>query len=346
MITTRSELLANLTANVAPALVSRFSEREESVRNEILSTFTTLLRQIRLFGLQPQATEVLRQSPGALKRKWDADGTDVDAEGDTLSHVRALVPSIVKALAKEIASKSASTRLASYIVLQELIKVLHGGLGDHVGLLVGQMDRILKGTDSVSGSANSVKTEILTFLQLLFSYHEPSTFDKYLDQLVPYISSTIEDKVHRDAVEGLQVTSALVRVLRPLTDTGNAGHYAKYVVELFSATTKRLTRSDSDQEIKEKGIATLGDLLCHAGDDLSNHLHEALTLLLERIQNEVTRYAAVRVTSQVVTSPVCKGAEMTSFCGQALQEVTLLLRKNNRLLRTASFECLIGLLTR
>lgn len=50
IIETRSDLLQQLYEDVAPALISRFKEREESVRADILQTFITLLRQTNVYG--------------------------------------------------------------------------------------------------------------------------------------------------------------------------------------------------------------------------------------------------------------------------------------------------------
>lgn len=50
IIETRSDLLQQLYESVAPALIGRFKEREESVRADILQTFITLLRQTNVYG--------------------------------------------------------------------------------------------------------------------------------------------------------------------------------------------------------------------------------------------------------------------------------------------------------
>jgi len=50
IIGTRHEILVKLYLEVAPALVSRFNEREESVRVDVLHTFIILLRQTFVYG--------------------------------------------------------------------------------------------------------------------------------------------------------------------------------------------------------------------------------------------------------------------------------------------------------
>lgn len=49
VIDTRSDLLQQMYENVAPVLINRFKEREESVRVDIFETFITLLRQTAVY---------------------------------------------------------------------------------------------------------------------------------------------------------------------------------------------------------------------------------------------------------------------------------------------------------
>ena len=352
IISTRSELLLSLISSVSPALVMRFSEREESVRLEVMQTFMTVLRQVQLHGGTAQATEVMRQSPGALKRKWneeDAMHAAIAQEGSPVSQIKALEPAIAKTLAKELVSKSMATRFSGYAVLRELMVVLRGGLDSHIGLLLGQTEHSLKGADSNSGPSANLKAEVLSFLQIFFRFHSPSLFESHLDQLVAFIISVINDKLHRDTIEGLNVSTELVKVLRPIDQPGSvdlSGRYKSYILDLYTATTSRVARSDSDQEIKEKAIATLGALLSHAGDDLDEKHKECLPLIIERLSNELTRLAAVKVIAQVAASPVCKGHHMDAFTETAIGDVAVLLRKNSRSVRLASFDCLAALIRR
>lgn len=52
VIETRLDLLEQLYENVAPALINRFKEREETVRIDVLQTFIILLRQTGLHERQ------------------------------------------------------------------------------------------------------------------------------------------------------------------------------------------------------------------------------------------------------------------------------------------------------
>ncbi|EST09497.1 TATA-binding protein interacting (TIP20) [Kalmanozyma brasiliensis GHG001] len=363
-LTSRPELLSQNVSSVAPVLVARFSEREESVRLEVLDTFLALLKQMQLYAGGPQATEVIGSSSassasqaaaiaaaGVLKRKrneMDADDTEDSPRGQLSS----LVPAIAKALEREIVSKSIPTRHKSFVVLRELVMVLHGGLEAHIGSILASTEKALKGAESASSGGSNLKADVLGFFRVLFLTHAPKSFDDQLPTLVPILAASIEDKLHRSCIEAFLTCSQLVSVLRPLSataaspTTARPGQYKPYLLQIYSAAVSRLNRLDSDQEIKERGIACLGVLLAHAGDDLAEKHDECFELLTARLTNEVTRFVTVKVIAQIAASPVCSGPAFDAFLQSAIAEVATLLRKSNRQLRLAAFDCLAAALSR
>lgn len=363
-LTSRPELLTQNVGNVAPILVTRFSEREESVRLEILDTFLALLKQMQLYAGGPQATEVMGSSSvssanqaaaiaaaGVLKRKRNE--TDADhVQGSPRSQLLVLVPAIAKALNREIISKSIPTRHKSFVVLRELVIVLHGGLEAHIGTILAHTEKALKGAESAASGGSNLKADVLGFFRVLILTHAPKSFDDQLPGLVPILAASIEDKLHRSCVEAFLTCSQLVSVLRPLGTAAAGAHgarpgqYKTYLLQIYAATVARLNRLDSDQEIKERGIACLGVLLAHAGDDLAEKHRECFDLLTARLTNEVTRFITVKVITQIAASPICAGAAFDAFLRDSISEVATLLRKSNRQLRLAAFDCLTAALSR
>ncbi|QRW05866.1 cullin-associated NEDD8-dissociated protein 1 [Ceratobasidium sp. AG-Ba] len=66
VISTRPDMLGELYGNVAPVLVSRFGDREPTVRHEVWSAFTVLVRQTRQQG-QPSHAALSSLLPKLLK---------------------------------------------------------------------------------------------------------------------------------------------------------------------------------------------------------------------------------------------------------------------------------------
>lgn len=347
-ITTRPELLVTLVAEVAPVLVSRFSEREESVRLEVLQAFYSLVKQIQLSSGLPQATEVRAQSPGALKRKRDLkDGEE--ASSDPLTQLRSLTPGLVKALLKQLPSKSSSTRLIAARVFKELAVVLRGGLAQHIPALINQLNKSVTTAESSSGAGSAFKAEIIALLRVVFATHAPASYEKELPVAVPILASAISDKASKDSLEAFIASSDLVASLYSSSAERAAPRdptYKAHVAVLYEATLSRLNRQDSDQEIKELGIATLGELMARAGDDLDEKAMECLGALLERLRNEVTRFATVKVVEKIASSKACSVQKFDDFLQESAALIYSLLRQSNRALKLAVFDALTAVMQR
>lgn len=57
-----------------------------------------------------------------------------------------------------------------------------------------------------------------------------------------------------------------------------------------------------DQEVKERAIACMGQIIANMGDVLNNELNVCLPIFLERLRNEVTRLSAVRALIMIAGS--------------------------------------------
>ena len=76
-ISTRShDLLGSFYQSVSPVLIQRFGEREETVKVEVWTTFTSLLAQTKVWGVGSQRAK--EESTGKLKRKRSSDMMDTE----------------------------------------------------------------------------------------------------------------------------------------------------------------------------------------------------------------------------------------------------------------------------
>ena len=69
-----------------------------------------------------------------------------------------------------------------------------------------------------------------------------------------------------------------------------------YVLQIYNVILQRVSTTGADQEVKERSILCLGVLLSRVGDELKEELEltTCLLLLLEKLQNELTRLMAVK----------------------------------------------------
>ena len=103
----------------------------------------------------------------------------------------------------------------------------------------------------------------------------------------------------------------------------------KYVKVLFEAVYPRLDAHDIDQEIKECAITAVGMIVRHLGeyrvlyhsrsppplwanplmmffpgDHLSSELPRILSVLMEKLRNEITRMPTLKALASIATSPL------------------------------------------
>ncbi|GAA5975297.1 hypothetical protein JCM5350_006418 [Sporobolomyces pararoseus] len=360
LISTRPDLLSTFYKTVSPALIARFGDREETVKVEIWGTETTLLKVTKEEvlghrkgvvnnGLAAGDSQVGGSaSPrGGLKRKRSSDQMSVD--DGPLAQLNVQTPSIVKSIVGQLTAKSLSTRQAGFALLHELVAVLSGGLESQIPLLVTRIEASLKTTDSgLSGAATQLKIEVLSLLSLFFRTHHPKTYSDELSRLVPLIVAGISDRFNKIAAEAFVTASSLIKALRPVSPNASTlpPPLVSHLTSIYQATMERLQGPDADEEVKGRGIQTLGTLLYHAGDYAAGDLSTALSFLRDRLKIEVQRIVAVQTVGFVASSPVLKGTEFDQFVLESLSEVSSLLRKVHRPLKIAAFDAIDALLAR
>lgn len=106
------------------------------------------------------------------------------------------------------------------------------------------------------------------------------------------------------------------QVIRPLdsqSESSDSFDPSPYIGDLFSCTIKRLKAADIDQEVKERAISCMGQIICNLGDRLPAELPGTLLIFLERLKNEITRLTTVKGKPRPLASPaVGRGADSGS----------------------------------
>uniref|UniRef100_A0A8C9U3J5 Cullin-associated and neddylation-dissociated 2 (putative) n=1 Tax=Scleropages formosus TaxID=113540 RepID=A0A8C9U3J5_SCLFO len=301
VISTRRDLLLELYGSVAPALVARFREREENVRTDIFLAFIALLRQTRA-------------PPDVALCLWFK----------VLFFFWTQVPSIVKALHKQLKEKSIKSRQGCFSLLTELASVAPGALADHIPALIPGIVYSL--TDKSSSS--NMKIDALSFLYVLLCNHPPEVFHPHIKIFLPPVVRCTEDPFYKITSEALLVTQQIVKIVRPLEKpTSMTFDVRPYVKDLFSATLQRLKAADIDQEVKERAISCMGYIICHLGDQLGADLQPTLQIFLDRLKNEITRFSAVKALTLITASPL--KIDLRPVLPEGIQILGSFLRKNH-----------------
>uniref|UniRef100_A0AAY4B150 TATA-binding protein interacting (TIP20) domain-containing protein n=1 Tax=Denticeps clupeoides TaxID=299321 RepID=A0AAY4B150_9TELE len=307
VVSSRRDLLPDLYASVCPVLVGRFKEREENVRTDIFLAFVALLRQTRPL-------------PGSQASLYPG------------------VPSVVKALHKQLREKSMKSRQGCFSLLSELAGVLPGAMGEHLPVIV---PGIVYSLYDKSASSN-MKIETLSFLHILLCSHTPDVFHPHFKVILPPVVHCVNDPFYKITSEALLVMQQMVKVMRPL-DTPSSFDTKPYVKDIFSSTLKRLQATDIDQEVKERAISCMGHIVSHLGDQLGADLQPTLQILLERLKNEITRLTAVKTLTTVAQSFL--KIDLRPILPESIPIMATFLRKNQRALRLGSLAALNMIVT-
>ncbi|XP_078075955.1 cullin-associated NEDD8-dissociated protein 1 [Mustelus asterias] len=315
VVSTRHEMLPEFYKTVSPALIARFKEREENVKADVFHAYLSLLKQTR------------------PAQSWHLDPDAMEQEETPLVMLQNQVPNIVKALHKQMKEKSVKTRQCCFHMLTELVNVLPGALTQHVPVLV---PGIIFSLNDKSSSSN-LKIDALSCLYVILCNHSPQVFHPHVEALVPPVVACVGDPFYKITSEALLVTQQLVKVIRPV-DQLYSFDAAPYINDLFTCTVKRLKAADIDQEVKERAISCMGQIICNLGDHLGSDLPSTLQIFLERLKNEITRLTTVKALTLIAGSSL--KIDLRPVLGEGVPILASFLRKNQRALKLSTLSAL------
>ncbi|KZV77815.1 ARM repeat-containing protein, partial [Exidia glandulosa HHB12029] len=258
IISTRPELLATLLKNVSPVLISRFGDREETVKLEIWTTYVTLLTQVRVYGGAP----AVKETEGVVgEKRKRSDDEEMELEDTPYGLLKGQVPALAKTLLKQLrAPKTAATTLQNgFNVLQSLCTVLPGSLSAHAPQVIETSRLVLSLASNATTSA--LHTTVLSFLALFFSTHSPASFSAPFSSLAPTLLTSLGDKHPRIASESFRVFSSLLNALKPVKGQD-------WPDKVYTETVRRLGSNETDAEVREHAEDVVGDLWACATDSV------------------------------------------------------------------------------
>ncbi|XP_071811076.1 cullin-associated NEDD8-dissociated protein 1-like isoform X1 [Apostichopus japonicus] len=311
VIGSRHDMLPDFYKTVSPALIGRFKEREENVKADIFQAYIALLRQTKPINVNIYDPDAMEQEEGPV------------------ALLRQQTPNIVKAVHKQMKEKSTKTRQGCLCLLTELIHVSPGALANHIPALV---PGIIYSLGDKNGSSN-MKIDTLTFLNCLLLNHNPQVFHPHLTILVPPVIAAVGDSFYKTTSEALCVTQTLVKVIRPI-DIETSFDFTPFVLDLFECTLTRLKAADIDQEVKERAISCMGQIICNLGDHLTSELGTCLPIFLDRLRNEITRLKTVKALMMIAGSPL--KIDISPILPQGVPILASFLRKNHRALKLST----------
>ena len=338
IIVSYPDTLPEIYREVAPMLISRFNEREESVRVEIFTSFREL---VRVTGLQGGEIVLSRDVPvgvGKRRRESSQSGDRPPPPKALGSQLLSLVPRMSKALTKQMTGNSVPTRLAGFGLAREVVEVLNGGLGEVLPTYIRPIESAMQmqgqsriASVGTSGANESnLKIETLRFIKSIFKTHSAETIGTQIAaDLAKVVNDTItSEKFYKVVAEAFDTVVPIISVLGVLGDLSSLGTIAKTINDKVAA-------ADIDQEVREKSIIALGTVLKTVGADAG------FELLVDKLKIESVRLVTVKVIADVVEQSSAVGGPWVDI---VIGELSAYLRRTNRDLKSASLRAILAIL--
>uniref|UniRef100_A0A8R1DF18 TIP120 domain-containing protein n=1 Tax=Caenorhabditis japonica TaxID=281687 RepID=A0A8R1DF18_CAEJA len=310
MISSHRDSLLALSTTIAPIVIGRFKEREETVRTEIISAYIALLNQIAI--MVPDLQKAVVENSG----EDSIDTDDIVEIGGTkyssnylsknqLEIVKSLAaqkPQLLRVISKSM-KKHPKTGPKCIELLTALIRTYPSGLEDSLDELIPGVSTVL--TDKTSTAQG--KMTALGFVAKALALNEPAKFQRLLTPLTVIMTHSISDPFYKVSAEGLAVSGKYVEVLRQLSGASEAK-------KLLDVVEKKFMSNDTDQEVREKAISAVSIILAAFKDEFVTETDRILEKMTERIGREMTCLVALRASTQMVEAGV-------TFSNEQLQKI-------------------------
>ncbi|KAH8600327.1 TATA-binding protein interacting [Bisporella sp. PMI_857] len=372
-----------LYTQIAPILVQRFNEREENVRLEIIATSASLVRKtgggiISHVSIEDSA-DFAHSTPISRKRRRESSSNfdsntllstsaglasptaePLPATGPRADLAR-LSPSIIKVVAKLLKGNSIPTKQALVNLLDDMIAVQNGGLGEYFAQIIEPIVDTIKTTagstssssittgGAASATVHTMRIAALRLVADICKTHSSTVLQPYLPKIVPGVISAVTEKYYKISSEAISTVEELVKALTPPRSRSLKQSQQEYLQQLYDAIINRVSSTEADVEVRQRAIRALGILLARTlsleGVPLLNSESRtaALDLLHDRLKNETTRLAAVRAVDNIAALSSSKDQLQAKWIREVSLELSAQLRKANRALRGASLGALKNL---
>lgn len=284
---------------IAGALIERMKEREDSVRLEILSALSLIIRKTGEAELQSDAElanglerSLKIQSLTKKRRRGDSDVSMSDsmkagrytgsASPEAHSPPRMgppaslakVGPEILQGALKLLKTSTIATKQASIIVVKDLVVAQGGGIADQLANVFGALIELLEaqGADtrstatlfagnSGSVSATTLQAEALQLTAEIAKTHSSSTLVSHISKLVPAVAKLARNQNPKVSCEALLAIEQLVKAITPPRSASTSSTSSKQLLQLYAVTAELVQSRSVDLAVRRQALHVLGTLL-------------------------------------------------------------------------------------
>eukprot|EP00981_Chlorochromonas_danica_P000307 scaffold77_cov243-Ochromonas_danica.AAC.9 len=350
IITNHSQHMKEIFSMIAEELLSRFKEREENVKIDIIKAYTHLL-QVNASAYNRREVEK-EVDMGSLQL-----GYPLGRQPSLLNEVVNRSDKIITMSFSLLQDKSVKVKTEALIMLKTLVVATQGGLDQHLPKLFGIIENLLKDKNQL---------EALQLLRTAFGYHRASTVQGSLSKLLPLILQAAQEQWFKIIAEALRLLAVAIKRMRPsivlhqnisssvvgekdeqsamtednvVTDSDYA--FQPHLESIYQTIMARLSALDIDSEIKEGAIGTMGVCFAYLGDHLIDNFPSVLTVYQQRLENETTRLATLKAIQMIARSPLLM--DLSSLLKGSMASFALFCKQYSRNLKILTLQTLIAI---
>ncbi|KAK4633592.1 Cullin-associated NEDD8-dissociated protein 1, C-terminal part [Fulvia fulva] len=348
---------------IAPALIARFKEREESVRNEVISTLAFLITKSGSSVASKRDEHVLQPQSRKRRRGFsDSLGSDLHAQQAVMNGYASpstpppvdnatkglarINPDVVKAVSKLLKSSTVPTKQGVISLLKDMVKAQQGGLSESADLVIDPVVETMSGSAGPisNASGNVLRVEALGLLRAIAEMHSSKVIQPHLKKIIPALVAAAKDRFARVSTEAFATIEVYIKALTPPRSA--ASMTGDVLTKLYQVITNRISAQDTDTDVRRKAVQALGLLIGRtSGASASSLLSQddrfaGQQLIADRLKNELTRLACVRAVDTIAVLAQSKKDFKPDFIEAASLELGAQLRKSDRALRGASLSAL------
>eukprot|EP00730_Choanoeca_flexa_P003196 TRINITY_DN11324_c0_g3_i2.p1 TRINITY_DN11324_c0_g3~~TRINITY_DN11324_c0_g3_i2.p1 ORF type:complete len:1207 (+),score=411.50 TRINITY_DN11324_c0_g3_i2:3-3623(+) len=320
-IVTRPDLLDDFLKTVLPKVVVCFREREENVRVDVFATFETIVKQVQLTS----GDNAIAQG-----------GMSVETTSQSL--LREALPSVFKHVARQTKDKNMKVRAGLISLLKALARALREAFADCLAVVLDLLEHTLK-----DDSSTNAKTECLVLLHHILKTHSTAALTDQVVRCADVATHGLQDPFYKITAKSLGVAIDLLPHMRPDITQPLATPVRDSVHRMLTAVFAPLRSTDSDLEVRQRSLACAGEIIALMGDEMADTVPELLAVLMERLENEITRVAAAGAIAAVARSPL--SIDLSKVLHPALTAFSKDLKKSSRLLRMSALSTIDVLLS-
>merc|ERR1719334_353504 len=309
LIRSKAESINLVADELMKVLLKQFREHDQNVKHEIFGAFRELLMATAVSpetarsatGLQMDESDPLVPPP-LMRQKTSLEVVDEN------------VKDIMEQIIIQLQDEKVKTKTGILRVLRELVMVRQAsrsnrckaipsvGLSPYFPELIPQLAKCMGDNDIV------VRQKSLRVLYLMINLHDSVVIRPIIPQICPVIEKCTSTDTYNTRVktQALLVISQLIKTMRdPAISRKWDERYTTYLNALFEAAFGQLRIKDIEQEVKQAAIAAAADCLAYFGDVLDpKGVDATLTILLQRLDNEITQDTALQAFDTIAKSPL------------------------------------------